>query len=49
MKVANAMGEPNVYPMLQGVSKEFPNITPISKAEEQTSNFGGAWHSEWVS
>ncbi|KAI9007846.1 taurine dioxygenase [Hyaloraphidium curvatum] len=46
LRVARQFGESNVYPMLQGVSPEFPNITPISKAEEQTTNFGGAWHSD---
>ncbi|KAI9026041.1 taurine dioxygenase-like protein [Hyaloraphidium curvatum] len=43
---AENFGEVSEYPMLSGVSKEFPNITVISKMEAETINFGGGWHSD---
>ncbi|MFK7945020.1 MAG: TauD/TfdA dioxygenase family protein [Paracoccaceae bacterium] len=43
--VARQFGEPVPYPFTQGDSVH-PEITVIVKEADQTSNFGGMWHSD---
>lgn len=42
---AKTMGEPAIYPFVQGLDG-FPAITPIIKLPHETVNFGGLWHSD---
>ena len=42
---ARRFGTPMVYPFVNGV-KGFPEVTPVIKAEGDTVNFGGIWHSD---
>lgn len=43
--VAKQFGEISPYPFAKGMD-DFPEITEIVKEPEQTSNFGGMWHSD---
>lgn len=43
--VAGRFGEVSDYPFAKGM-EGFPEITEIIKEPEQTSNFGGMWHSD---
>ena len=45
MLVARMFGETMPYPLLKGLD-EFPNVTVVSKMEEEEVNFGGIWHSD---
>ncbi len=45
LSFAEALGEPDIYPFLQGL-KGFPMITEVLKKETETVNFGGVWHSD---
>ncbi len=45
ISIAQKFGVPDIYPFLNGLP-EFPEITPILKKENETSNFGGVWHSD---
>lgn len=44
LEFAKAFGEPVEYPMLKGIEGH-PMITEIAKLENETTNFGGVWHS----
>ena len=43
--LARRFGEPAEYPFAQGL-EDHPQITVIVKEADQTSNFGGMWHSD---
>ena len=45
LNFANAMGEPIDYPFLKGLP-DYPQIIEVKKLENETSNFGGIWHSD---
>ena len=45
LRFAKSLGEPDVYPFLQGLDG-FPMITEVLKKEIETVNFGGIWHSD---
>jgi taurine dioxygenase len=45
MKVGEHFGEPCHYPFVTGM-EGFPFIFEVVKAEEETTNFGGNWHSD---
>ena len=42
---AKRFGKLVEYPLLKGLDK-FPEIVPVIKLPEETSNFGGLWHSD---
>src|SRR5690242_5645345 len=42
---ARTMGEPQHYPLLQGLP-DYPEITEVKKLEHERVNFGGIWHSD---
>ena len=42
---AKQFGEPSEYPFIKGLP-EYPFITPVVKLEDETVNFGGAWHTD---
>ena len=44
-RIARHFGEPVEYPFAKGI-EGFPEITVIAKEPDQTSNFGGMWHSD---
>ena len=43
--MARQFGTPVEYPFVKGLD-EHPVITPVLKRENETSNFGGIWHSD---
>jgi taurine dioxygenase len=45
MRVGARFGEPCFYPFVTGM-EGYPYIFEIVKAESETKNFGGAWHSD---
>ena len=45
MRVAEAFGEPDEYPFVEGLPG-FPCVTPVLKRAHETVNFGGLWHSD---
>ena len=45
LKVAKAFGETMPYPLLKGL-EGFPEVTVVSKMEQEENNFGGIWHSD---
>ena len=45
LKVAKAFGETMPYPLLKGL-EGFPEVTVVSKMEQEEMNFGGIWHSD---
>ena len=45
LAVARRFGDPIPYPFATGI-EEHPEITVIAKEADQTSNFGGMWHSD---
>ena len=44
---AEYFGEPDTYPFIKGLDN-YPQITPVLKLENETTNFGGIWHSDTV-
>lgn len=44
-RFAAAFGNPVEYPFVRGL-EGFPEIIQVLKREEETSNFGGIWHSD---
>ncbi len=44
-KLAARFGEPVEYPFIKGI-EGFPEIIAVAKLEQETSNFGGVWHSD---
>lgn len=42
---AEAIGEPDIYPLLRGLDG-YPMITEVLKKEDEKVNFGGVWHSD---
>ena len=42
---AEAIGEPDIYPLLKGLDG-YPMITEVLKKEDEKVNFGGVWHSD---
>ena len=42
---ARILGEPEIYPFIQGL-REIPEVIEIIKTEMDTTNFGGSWHSD---
>ncbi|MDF1730814.1 MAG: TauD/TfdA family dioxygenase [Minwuia sp.] len=44
---ARAFGTPVEYPFVKGLDA-FPQIIEVAKLEEETTNFGGIWHSDTV-
>ena len=45
MRVGGRFGAPCYYPFVTGI-EGFPYIFEVVKAEEETTNFGGSWHSD---
>jgi len=45
MRVGARFGEPCFYPFVTGL-EGYPYIFEVVKAEEETTNFGGNWHSD---
>jgi len=45
VRFARILGEPNIYPFVEGLP-DAPEIFEILKAENDTRNFGGGWHSD---
>lgn len=45
LSFAKAIGEPDIYPFLEGLDG-FPMITEVLKKESEKVNFGGIWHSD---
>lgn len=45
LAVARLFGEPDIYPFIEGLP-EAPEVIDIVKAEKDTLNFGGGWHSD---
>lgn len=45
LAVATRFGEPADYPFAEGL-RECPLVTELVKAEHETINFGGEWHSD---
>ena len=45
LRFAESLGEPDIYPFLQGLDG-YPMITEVLKKETETVNFGGVWHSD---
>jgi taurine dioxygenase len=45
MEVGGRFGEPSHYPFVKGMDG-YPYIFEIVKGEEETKNFGNAWHSD---
>lgn len=44
-RFASCFGQPVEYPFVRGLDG-FPEIIEVLKREEETSNFGGIWHSD---
>ena len=47
LELARAIGEPDIYPFLDGLDG-FPEITSVRKREDETVNFGGVWHTDTI-
>ena len=47
LELARAIGEPDIYPFLEGLDG-FPEITSVLKREDETVNFGGVWHTDTI-
>ena len=47
LELACAIGEPDIYPFLEGLDG-FPEITSVLKREDETINFGGVWHTDTI-
>ena len=47
LELAWAIGEPDIYPFLEGLDG-FPEITSVLKREDETVNFGGVWHTDTI-
>ena len=47
LDLARAIGEPDIYPFLDGLDG-FPEITAVLKRETETVNFGGVWHTDTI-
>ena len=47
LELACAIGEPDIYPFLEGLDA-FPEITSVLKREDETVNFGGVWHTDTI-
>ena len=47
LQLARAIGEPDIYPFLDGLDG-FPEITSVLKRETETVNFGGVWHTDTI-
>ena len=45
LRVGRLFGKPIIYPFVKGL-KDYPEITPILKRENDLNNFGGVWHSD---
>ena len=45
LRFAESLGEPAIYPFLQGLDG-YPMITEVLKKATETVNFGGVWHSD---
>ena len=45
LALARCFGEPIEYPFVKGI-EGFPEITPVTKLENERVNFGGLWHSD---
>src|SRR5919108_6522387 len=45
MQVGSRFGEPCFYPFVTGI-EGFPYIFEVVKEEQETTNFGGNWHSD---
>ena len=45
LRFAGSMGEPSVYPFVEGL-ESYPEITEVIKEEDERINFGGIWHSD---
>ena len=45
LALARCFGEPIEYPFVKGI-EGFPEITPVTKLENERINFGGLWHSD---
>ncbi|MFN2644652.1 MAG: TauD/TfdA dioxygenase family protein [Burkholderiales bacterium] len=45
MRVGGRFGEPCFYPFVTGL-EGFPYIFEVVKEEQETTNFGGSWHSD---
>jgi taurine dioxygenase len=45
LSFAQNFGVPVDYPMVNGL-KDYPNIVPVYKRENEKDNFGGIWHSD---
>jgi taurine dioxygenase len=45
LRFAESLGEPDIYPFLQGLDG-YPMITEVLKKATETVNFGGVWHSD---
>ena len=45
LRFAESLGEPDIYPFLQGLDG-YPMITEVLKKANETVNFGGVWHSD---
>ncbi|MEC7440785.1 MAG: TauD/TfdA family dioxygenase, partial [Pseudomonadota bacterium] len=47
LELARAIGEPDIYPFLEGLDG-LPEITSVLKREDETVNFGGVWHTDTI-
>src|SRR5207248_3118556 len=45
MRVGGRFGEPCYYPFVTGI-EGYPYIFEVVKEEQETTNFGGSWHSD---
>ena len=45
LRFARTVGEPSEYPFVEGMNG-YPEITEVTKKEDERVNFGGIWHSD---